>query len=162
MKGDDNLQHEQVNERTVALAIKGVKLTARLLAKAMEEFLKKVSEPTYKHGKQSVKSLSKHGTSLADAEIDGTNIASFKRIARKYNIDFALKKDITSKEPRWVVFFKANDSRAIESAFNEYGRAVMKYKDRQPSMLAKLRKFKELAKNVAAPVKNRSRGGIEH
>jgi hypothetical protein len=156
------LQHEQINDRTVALAIKGVKLTARLLAKAMQEFLKMLNEPNYKHGKQSVSSLSKHGTSLADAEIDGTNIASFKRIAHKYNIDFALKKDTASREPRWIVFFKAKDSRAIESAFNEYGRAVMKYKDRKPSIIAKLQKFKELAKNVAAPVKNRNRGGIEH
>ena len=156
------MQHEQVNERTVALVVKGVKLSARMLAKAMQEFLKKTRDPTFKHGKQSVKSLSKHGTSLADAEIDGTNIASFKRIARKYNIDFALKRDIASIEPSWVVFFKAKDSRAIESAFNEYGKAVMKYKDRKPSMLAKLAKFKELAKNVATPAKNRNRGGIEH
>jgi len=153
---------EQVNERSVALAIKGVKLTARMLAKAMKEFLKKACEPTFKHGKQSVRSLSRDGTSLADAEIDGTNIASFKKIARKYNIDFALKRDISSEQPRWIVFFKAKDSRAIESAFNEYGRAVMKYQSRKPSMLAKLRKFKELARNAVAPARNRNRGGIEH
>jgi hypothetical protein len=156
------LQHEQVNERTVAIAVKGAKLTSRTLARAMLAFIKKAREPTLKQGKQSVKSLTKQGASLADVEIDGANIASFKRIARKYNIDYALKRDTASVEPRWVVFFKAKDSKAIESAFNEYSKVVMKYQHRKPSILAKLNKFKEVAKNAAAPAKNRSRGGIEH
>jgi hypothetical protein len=153
--------HEQINDRSVALSVKAAKLTGRLLAKAMQNFLKKLRSPHYKQGKQSVKSLTKQGASLADAEIDGTNIGSFKRIARKYNIDFALKRDVASKEPRWVVFFKAKDSRAIESAFNEYGRAMLKAKNMKPSILAKLAKYKELAKSVDAPAKNRNRGGIE-
>jgi hypothetical protein len=43
-------QHEQVNEKAVALSIKGAKVTGRLLAQAMQAFLKKAREPTYKHG----------------------------------------------------------------------------------------------------------------
>ena len=156
------MQHEQVNERVVALGIKSVKLTSHVFAKAMQDFIKKAREPTFKHGKQSIKSLTKQGTSLADAEIDGTNIASFKRIARKYNIDFALKRDTASTESRWIVFFKAKDSSAIESAFKEYGKVVLNYRNQKPSILAKLKKFKELARSATSPVKNRNRGGIEH
>jgi hypothetical protein len=59
---------EQVNERTVALSIKGAKLTGRLLAKAMQAFLKRArASPKVKPGMQSVKSLTKSGASLQDA-----------------------------------------------------------------------------------------------
>ena len=153
-------QHEQVNERAVALSIKGAKITGRLLAKAMQAFLKKAREPTYKQGKQSLKSLSKQGASLADIEISGDNIGSFKRIARKYNVDFALQRDIAADPPRYVVFFKAKDSKALESAFKEYS-SKNELKRSKPSMLKRLEKFKEKAKSVVPPAKNRSRGERE-
>jgi hypothetical protein len=127
----------------------------------MQAFLKKAREPTYKHGKQSLKSLSKQGTSLADIEIDGGNIGSFKKIARKYNIDFALKKDDSKDPPNWVVFFKAKDSKALESAFKEYSRLELKVKKTRTPMLERLAKFKELAKSIVPPAKNRHRGERE-
>jgi hypothetical protein len=154
------VQHEQINDKTVALSIKGAKVTGRLLAKAMQAFLKKTREPTYKHGKQSLKSLTKQGASIADLEIDGDNIGSFKRIARKYNVDFSLKRDSMADPPRCVVFFKAKDSKALESAFNEYSKIILKHKER-PSMLKRLGKFKELAKSIAPPAKNRNKGERE-
>ena len=152
-------QNDQINEKTVALSIKAVKLTGRLLAKAMKAFLKKAKEPFEKHGKQSVKSLTKQGASLADIEIPG-EIGTFKKVARKYNIDFAVKRDDSTKPPKWVVFFKAKDSKALESAFSEYSKTTLKYKEK-PSMLQKLEKFKEAAKAITPPVKNRERGGHE-
>jgi hypothetical protein len=42
---------EQVNERTVALSVKGAKLTAHLLAKAMRAFVNKAREPPAKGAK---------------------------------------------------------------------------------------------------------------
>jgi hypothetical protein len=150
------MEHEQINDKNVALYIKGGKMTARILADAMKKFLKKAREPTQKHGKQSLKSLTKQGASLADMEIPG-EIGTFKRIARKYNIDFALKRDDSVKPPNYVVFFKAKDDKAIESAFNEYSKAVLKHKSK-PSMLKRLEKFKELAKSLVPRVKNRERG----
>jgi len=153
--------HEQVNEKTVALSIKGAKLTGRLLAKAMRAFLKRAREPTAKHGRQSVKSLTKHGASLTNIEIPGDDIGTFKRTARKYNIDFALKRDDSETPPKWIIFFKAKDNVALEAAFKEYSKVALKYKPQKPSMLQRLAKFKELAKSVAAPVKNRNRGERE-
>jgi len=154
------LQHEQVNDKTVALSIKGAKVTGRLLAKAMRAFLKKAREPTYKQGKQSLKSLTKQGTSLADLEISGDNIGSFKRIARKYNVDYSLKRDTTAEPPRCIVFFKAKDSKALESAFKEYSKIELKHKEKMP-MLKRLEKFKELAKSIVPPAKNRAKGERE-
>ena len=150
------MQHEQINDKTVALSIKGGKMTARILAQAMRAFLKKAREPTHRHGKQSLKSLAKQGASLADMEIPG-EIGAFKRIARKYNIDFAVKRNDAVEPPNYIVFFKAKDDKAIESAFNEYSKIPYKVKEK-PSMLKRLEKFKELAKSIIPRVKNREKG----
>lgn len=153
---------EQVNDKTVAIAVKGAKLTGRMLARAMQAFLKKAREPTKeKPGKQSIKSLTKRGASLADMTIDGDNIGSFKRVARKYNVGFELKRDKAADPPRCVVFFKAKDSKALESAFNEYSKITLKHKTRKPPMLKRLAHFRKLAKATVPPVKNRDRGGHE-
>ena len=152
---------EQVNEKTVALTVKASKITGRLLAQAMRAFLKKAREPTHKNGKQSIKSLTKQGASLSSIGIDSDNIGSFNRIARKYSVDFALKRDDAEPTPKWIVFFKAKDSDAITAAFTEYSKILLKQKDRKPSLLAALEKAKELATQIAAPVKNRNKGGHE-
>ncbi|GHV16985.1 hypothetical protein FACS189425_02300 [Clostridia bacterium] len=153
---------EQVNEKTVALSVKGAKLTGRLLAKAMQAFLRQArASPKPKHGKQSVKTLTKQGASLSNIEITGDNIGSFKRVARKYNVDFALQRDNSETPPKWFVFFKAKDADALTAAFKEYSKATLKVKAK-PSFVAKLNKFKELAKSLAPPAKSRSRGEREH
>ena len=152
---------EQVNEKTVAITIKAAKLTGRLLAKAMQAFLKKAREPTFKTGKQSVKSLTKQGASLTNVEITGDNIGSFNRIARKYNVDFALKKDGSETPPKWIVFFKGRDKESIDAAFKAYFKKEISLKDRKPSLLARLAKAKELVSQTAPPVKNRNKGGHE-
>ena len=159
------MEHEQINDKCVALSMNGTKMTGRILAKAMVGFLKFGGRTANKmltpHGEQSLKSLTKQGASLADIEITGENIGSFKRIARKYNIDFALKKDSTKDPPNWVVFFKAKDSKAIESAFKEYSAIELKHKKVKTPMLKRLEKFKELAKSILPPAKNRNRGERE-
>jgi hypothetical protein len=91
----------------------------------------------------------------------GDDIGSFKRVARKYNVDFAIKRDSMADPPRCIVFFKAKDSKSLESAFNEYSKLTVKLKAKKPSMLAKLRKFKEIARSTATPAKNRNLGGHE-
>jgi len=152
---------DQINERTLSLSVKSAKITGQLLAKMMQAFLKKAREPTYKKGKQSLKSLAKQGASLTNVTIDGDNIGSFNRIARKYNVDFSLKRDNSIIPPRWHVFFKAKDNQALESAFKEFSHIPLKHKTRKPPFLEKLAKFIERAKSAADPVKNRNRGGHE-
>jgi hypothetical protein len=126
----------------------------------MQAYLKKAREPTFKHGKQSVKSLTKQGASLTNIEITGDNIGSFSRIARKYKVDFALKRDDSESPPKWLVFFKAKDADALTAAFKEYSKVTLKVKEK-PNFLAKIEKFKQKAKEIAAPSKHREKGGIE-
>lgn len=154
-----SMEHEQINDKSVALSIRATQLTARTLAKAMKAFMEKARVPNFKHGKQSLKSLTKQGASLADIQIPG-EISTFNKIARQYRIDFSVKKDITVQPPNYVIFFKAKDSKAMESAFKEYSKTILQRKEK-PSLLKRLENFKELAKSVLAPAKNRQRGGHE-
>ena len=152
---------EQLNEKTVALSVQGTKLTGRLLAKAMKAFIEKARQPPKaKTGKQSIKSLTKQGASLSNIEITGDNIGSFKRVARKYNVSFALKRDNSETSPKWMVFFKGKDADALTAAFKEYSQITLKTKAK-PSFLAKLHKFREQAKSLAPPVRRREKGGHE-
>ena len=45
-----SMEHEQINDKSVALSVRAVKMTGNLLAKAMQSFMKKAREPTHKHG----------------------------------------------------------------------------------------------------------------
>ena len=144
-----SMEHEQINDKNVALVIRGTKLTAHMLAQAMKAFVAIAQKQKIKHGSQSLKSLAKQGTSLADIEISGNNIGTFKKTARKFNIDFSLKKDDSVSPPKWVVYFKAKDDKAMQCAFNEYAKITLKQQTRKTSMLAKLQNFKDIA--LSAP-----------
>lgn len=54
-------------------------------------------------------------------------------------------KDKNEKPPVYTAFFKARDTDAMEAVVNEYSMKMMKMKER-PSVLAKLKKFIEIAK----------------
>ena len=41
-------------------------------------------------------------------------------MAKKYHVDFALKKDTAAEQPRYLVFFKSRDADAITAAFQEF------------------------------------------
>ena len=66
---------DHANERSVAISIKATKVTARLLAQAMQAFIKKARSPTEKQGKQSLKSLTKKGASIENIEVSGDDIS---------------------------------------------------------------------------------------
>lgn len=102
---------EEVENKSVAISIKATKLTANVLKaallKALEEMEKKQKNPKIYKGKQSVKHLVRQGAGVSNIEITDGNIKSFEKVARKYGIDFALKKDASTQSPRYLVFFKS-------------------------------------------------------
>lgn len=145
-----------MNEKTVSLCIRCGKVTANLLKAAMVKALAKMEQEkkqqgqrtnqkqpqkekedkTYK-GKQSLDKLMKQNVQLSNIEITDGNIKSFERVAKKYSIDFSLKKDVTADPPRYYVFFKARDADVMTAAFKEYtGKSLNK--DKKPSVRKKL------------------------
>lgn len=146
---------EEVEQRTITLAITTTKMTANVLKSAISKYLvyrkeKKREGPVKPCGKQSVKKLVGQDQGVANIEITDKNIKDFERIARKYGVDFALKKDKTGEVPKYLVFFKARDADALTAAFKEYTAKSDRKKER-PSVLKKLRRFKEAAADIDTP-----------
>ena len=63
---------------------------------------------------------------------------------------YAGKKDRSCSPPKYLIFFKGRDADALTAAFTEYtGKKVKKTeKTERPSVLTKLKQFKELVKNA--------------
>ena len=155
---------EQVNEKTVALTVRSAKLTGNLLARAMKTALHKMKQArdAPPQGKQTLKQLAKQNAGLSNIEITDQNIKGFEPYARKFGIDYALKRDATVSPPKWMVFFKARDADAMTAAFSEFSAKMLKRNAARPSVLAQLNRFKELVKNLTVSrVKNKDRGGPE-
>ncbi len=146
---------EEVESRTVTLAISTTRMTANVLKSAISKYLAYRKEkarqgPVKPCGKQSVKQLVGQDQGVSNIEITDKNIKDFERIARKYGIDFALKKDKTGDIPKYLVFFKARDADALTAAFKEYTAKTDRKKEK-PSVLKKLRRFKEQAADIDTP-----------
>jgi hypothetical protein len=141
---------EEVQSRTVTLAISTTKLTARTLRAAIRKLLaawkKGRDSPKIPHGKQTVKQLIGQNAGVSNIEITDSNIKSFEKVARKYGVDYAVKQDRSVSPPKYLVFFKARDADALTSAFKEFSAKTVQ-KARRPSVLAQLRKFADLLKN---------------
>ena len=153
---------DEVNEKTVSLCIRGGKITAQLLKAAMRKALAQMEQEKAKQkqqskvqkqqddkakdksyrGKQTMEKLMRQNVQLSNIEITDGNIKSFERVAKKYSIDFSLKKDTTAKPPRYFVFFKARDADVMTAAFKEYTGWSMK-KSKKISIRKKLSKVKE-------------------
>ena len=143
---------EEVDQKTIALSMKTGKLTAQVLQAALKKYLqhRAKGKTTLHHGQQSLKQLKKHGAALSNIEITDRNIKDFERIARKYGIDFALKKDKSGEIPKYLVFFKARDADALTAAFKEYTAKTDRKKEK-PSILKKLRRFKDMSATLDTP-----------
>ena len=156
---------DEVRDKSVALAIKvgktGGKLTADLLKWAIRQYMQQSRNPNIHHGKQSVKQLVKQGVGVKNIEITDKNIKSFERVAKKYGVDFALKKD--PAEGKYYVFFKARDQDVLNAAFAEYtAKTIHRKAPEKLSVRRQLSHFREVVKNmVQDKAKNRDKGGLE-
>ena len=152
---------EEVENRTLTLIVSGTKFTGRLFKAAISKYMahrreKKLEKqrsrdsPVTPKGKQTVKQLIGQNQGISNIEINDPSIRDFERIARKYGVDYAVKKDRSASPPKYLIFFKARDADALTAAFSEYTQKKVKKADRseRPSVLAKLAQFKELLKNT--------------
>lgn len=154
---------EEVQSRTVTLSINATKLTARTLKQALSKFLAyksskhKETKDVTPHGKQSVKQLARQNQGLTNIEITDKNIKDFDRVARKYGVDYALKKDKTVTPPKYLVFFKAKDADALTAAFKEYTAVTVKKQNKEP-IVQKIKSIADRIKTLPTKVKNKDRG----
>ena len=91
---------EEVTQKTIALSMKTGKLTAQALQAALKKYLQhRAKGPKLHHGRQSLKQLKAHGAALTNIEVTEANIGAFKPCAKKYGVDFTLRKDKTTQPP---------------------------------------------------------------
>lgn len=156
---------EEVENRTVNLAISTSKLTAHSLVTAFQKYMRHRNEVKAKkgakkaeipHGKQTVKQLIGQNQGVSNIEIADTDIRGFEKYAKKYGVDYAIKKDRSVDPPKYLVFFKARDSDALTSAFRDYSAATLQ-KQKKLSVLAQLKKFKALVKSIPDKVRNKDK-----
>ena len=148
---------EEVTQKTIALVIKAVKLDVNILKAAMKMYLnhrRKQAQNT--HGKVSVKELVGGGAGASSIEITDGNIKSFERVARKYNVDFAVKKDKTTEPPKYLVFFKGKDADVVAQAFKEFVYGNEK-KNSRTSVRQKLKHFRETVSQDQNKERNREK-----
>lgn len=145
---------EEVENRSVTLIINTTKLTAHVLRTAITRYLahrkdKRITSARFgsviAHGKQTVKQLVGQNAGVSNLEITDSNIKSFERVARKYGVDYAVKKDRSVSPPKYLVFFKARDADALTAAFTEFATKTMD-RAKKPSVLLRLQQFKELVR----------------
>ena len=148
---------EEVTQKTIALSMKTGKLTAQALQAALTKYLQhRAKGPKLHHGKQSLKQLKAHGAALTNIEVTEANIEAFKPCAKKYGVDFTLRKDKTTQPPHYIVIFKAKDTDNLEQAFREFTAKTLS-KEQRPS----IRKVLTAAKQKAAQQPKRAKEKIK-
>ena len=143
---------EEVENRTINLAISTTRLTARSIIAGIRKYLqhrekvkaRKGTRDTAVHGKQSVKQLLGQNQGATNVEIDKDGIRDFERLAKKYGVDFTLRKDATTQPPHYIVIFKAKDADNMEQAFKEFTAKKLQREER-PSIRKDIAASKEKA-----------------
>lgn len=153
---------EEVENRSINLAISTTKLTGRTIVAGIRKYLQhrermkaqKGAKDTTPHGKQTVKQLLGQNQGATNVEIDKSGIKDFERLAKKYGVDFAVRKDKTVDPPRYLVFVRAKDADVLDAITKEHT-AKSFQKDQKPSVLKQLAKFKAMV--AAIPKKIREK-----
>ena len=155
---------EEIENRTVNLAISTTKLTARgiirLAAKGLAYIKRKSREAALKNekpdGRQTIQQLIGQNQGVTNIDISPADLKGFEKYARKYGVDYAITKDKSVFPPKYLVFFKARDADAMTAAFNAYSAEVLA-KSKRPSTLSKLHKLIDAVKSIPTKVTSRDK-----
>ena len=144
---------EEVEQKTFNIVVSTTKLTARTILNAGKAAIQQ-QQAKMAGGKQSVRMLLRQNRGVSSVEIDKTNIRGFERYAKKYGIDYAIRKDNSEMPPRYLVFFKAQDVEAFNAAFKEYSASLLS-KTKRPSVLEKLHELVQAAAELPGKVRRK-------
>ena len=144
---------EEVEQKTFNIVVSTTKLTARTILNAGKAAVQQ-QQAKMAGGKQSVRMLLRQNRGVSSVEIDKTNIRGFERYAKKYGIDYAIRKDNSEMPPRYLVFFKAPDVEAFNAAFKEYSASLLS-KTKRPSVLEKLHELVQAAAELPGKVRRK-------
>ncbi len=135
------MMQEDINQRTVTLLVNTGKMTGKVFLQAIQKYLviqrqihqekerEKITNPAYR-GRMSIKALMKDRGGLSNIEIHDEHIQYFERVARKYRIEYAIKKEVGENNTHYLVFFRGKDTDILQVAFNEFVKKRLKVQER--------------------------------
>ena len=141
---------DETSQATMSLMIRSGQITARTLRDAIRQILMKrdVLETRVRDSrteKQTLRTLVRDGSEMTNIRVSRENIGDFEYIARKYDIDYSLKRDRSGEEP----FFRARDWETLFNALEEYARRTELRRDRAEEPLSvqrQLERYRETAR----------------
>ena len=153
---------EEVENRTVNLAISTSRLSARTIVAGIRMYLqhqrnaaaKKPTKVEGVHGKQTVKELIGQNQGVSRMPLGDASIRDFEREARKYGVDFAVTKDKSVHPPQYTVFFKARDNDALQQIADSL-MAKQLNAEKKPSIVKQLEKLKALVASLPSKVRHK-------
>ena len=123
---------EEIEQKSATLMINGTKFSLRTLKSAALKLLAHRQNPSTSgvkhHGRQTVRQLVGQNQGVSNVELSGEDIKAFERVARKYGVDYAVKK-VKGDSPKYLIFFKARDADALNAALSEYTSQKMRGKE---------------------------------
>ena len=151
---------EEVEQRTVTLAVSAAKFSGRTLKDAISRFMQHKSaqrrskEPAVKTGRVTMRQLQKQYGELRSVHIDDNNTRQFERIARKYHVQY---KVFRCEKGKYQIFFKAPNDEAMQTAFQEYATKKLEKAER-PSVLQQLKDLQaQVVKAIGDKVRHKER-----
>lgn len=152
---------QEVEERTVGLAVQSTKMSANLFMRAIQHYLRKVE--THKNSnisqsskKVNVKDIIKDGAGVSNVEIQDNSIKQFERLAKKNGVRYAIKKDKSTTPPTFYIFFKSKDAEMIEYTMRQFTKKQLN-KGKEPVIKQKLQHFKEVVASQVTQNKIRNK-----
>ena len=135
---------EEISRSTIAISVRASKLTARGMAYALGEAARKIRKAQAPQGKQTVKQLLRHGGEASAIDLPG-RAKDFDRVARRWGVDYAIKR---VEKGKYLLLFKAKQADAITGCFSEYSHRMMnRGRDRRVPLREQLKRAQELVRN---------------
>ena len=156
---------EQVEDRTVNLAVSTTKLTGRAIFAAFRAFhnyrknkkaQKAMQTDDRITGRQSLEELIGQNQGVNSLEVGDGTFKDFLKCADKVGVDYAITVDKTVKPKKYTVFFKARDADALEEVMKNYAQRTMS-REKRPSVIKLLNKMKEKVASIPHKVKQRTK-----
>ena len=144
---------EEIEQKSFNIMIPTTKLSARTVLRAVKAAFR-LYQSKASQGKQSVRTLLRQNRGVTNVEIQKTGIKDFDRYAKRYHIDYSIQKDLSCTPPRYLIYFKAQDTDALNAAFKEYSASVLD-KTKRPSVLAKLHNLAQTIANLPDKVRHK-------
>ena len=150
---------EEVEQKTVTLAVNAAKFTGRVLKEAISRHVQNTKTPkrdksSVKSGRVTMRQLQKQYGDLRSVTIDDENTRQFERIARKYHVQY---KVFRCEKGKYQIFFKAPNDEAMQSAFKEYVTKKLEKAER-PSVLQQLKDLSaQLSATIGEKVRHKER-----